>query len=308
MTFKNEEKDKRSRVILFLVILALLIVNGWLIVSLFNKQNDNEALEEEKVVLTEDIDRLNRELDDISFELVEQKGKNQQLDSIINIKEQVIADQVRELRSALKRKDLSESQVRRLEAKIKDLNRMIMQYEYEVDSLSKLNKYLEDEVYAKDQEIKRQKAENEEIASDLNKANIQLDIAKRLEVQTIIGAAVKMKKNGEKAVSRLSRADKIKVEFTLDNNAVAYKERKTCYLQIIGPEKSTLHNTAKGSGTFDYNGEKSLYTAKQVFDFQNKNEKLAFYWDVSPGMTEGDYVAYAYVEGVRIGSTSFYLK
>ena len=38
MSLKNEEKDKRSRLILFFVILALLVVNGALIINLLKQK------------------------------------------------------------------------------------------------------------------------------------------------------------------------------------------------------------------------------------------------------------------------------
>jgi len=208
----------------------------------------------------------------------------------------------------LQNKNLSKAQISRLESKIRSLNGLVMKYEQEVDSLSKLNKYLEDEMYARDKEIEKQKKEKDEIASDLSKANIQLDIAKRLEVQNIMGTGVKEKNNGDKDVNKLSRADKIRVSIVLDNNPVADKETKVCYLQIIGPEKSTLHDAQKGSGTFVFNGEKSLYTLKQNFTFNNSNEALTFYWPKSPAMTSGDYTANVYCEGVKIGSTTFNLR
>lgn len=308
MSLKNEEKDKRSRLILFFVILALLVVNGALIINLLNKKGDIEEITEEKEDLTEDVMRLNGELEALDLELVNQKGKNQQLDSIINIKEKIIADQVSQLRKQLQNKNLTKSQVARLEEKIRGLNSLVMKYEHEVDSLSKLNDYLVDEVYAKDQEIIKQKKEKDEIAEDLSKANIQLDIAKRLEVQTIIGSGIKERSGGDKEVNKLSKTDKIRVAITIDNNPVADKESKVCYLQIVSPEKSTLHNAQKGSGTFIFNGEKSLYTLKQSFTFNNSNEKLTFYWEKSPAMTSGDYTANVYCEGVKIGSTSFNLK
>lgn len=308
MSLKNEEKDKRSRLILFFVILALLVVNGALIINLLNKKGDIEEITEEKEDLTEDVMRLNGELEALDLELVNQKGKNQQLDSIINIKEKIIADQVSSLRKQLNNKNLTKAQIAKLESKIRGLNGLVMKYEHEVDSLSKLNDYLVDEVYAKDQEIAQQKKEKDEIAQDLSKANIQLDIAKRLEVQNISGTGIKVKSGGDKEVNKLSRADKIRIAITIDNNPVADKETKVCYLQIISPEKSTLHNAQKGSGTFIFNGEKSLYTLKQNFTFNNSNEKLEFNWDKSPAMTSGDYTANVYCEGVKIGTTSFNLK
>ena len=47
MSLKNEEKDKRSRLILFFVILALLVVNGALIINLLNKKSDIEEIKVE---------------------------------------------------------------------------------------------------------------------------------------------------------------------------------------------------------------------------------------------------------------------
>jgi peptidoglycan hydrolase CwlO-like protein len=308
MALRNEEKDKRSRLYLFIVIVALLVVNGALILNLLKKDKTIEEVEKENVDLRADVSRLNDDLDKLELDLAVQKGKNQQLDSVINVKEQMIAKQVAEIRSRLKRQNLSQAEVKRLEQKIKSLNGLIVKYEHEVDSLSKLNKYLEDEVYARDQEIEQHKKEKDAIAEDLSKANVQLDIAKRLEIQTISGTGVKAKGSGDKEVTKLSRADKVRIDFVLDNNAVADKESKTCYLQIITPEKSTLHDAKRGSGTFMFNGEKSLYTAKQDFVFSNSNEALTFYWDKSPAMTKGQYTANVYCEGVMIGTTSFELK
>ena len=142
MSIKNEEKDKRSRLILFFVILALLIVNGALIINLLNKKSDIEEVKTENEDLTQDVERLGTELDALDLELVNQKGKNQQLDSIINIKEKIIADQVSQIRKQLQNKNLSKAQISRLESKIRSLNGLVMKYEQEVDSLSKLNKYL----------------------------------------------------------------------------------------------------------------------------------------------------------------------
>jgi hypothetical protein len=308
MSLKNEEKDKRSRLILFFVILALLVVNGALIVNLLNKKGDIEEITQEKEDLTEDITRLDCQLETLNLELVSQKGKNQQLDSIINLKEKIIADQVSDIRKQLQNTNLTKSQIAKLERKIRGLNGLVMKYEHEVDSLSKLNDYLEDEVYARDQEIAKHKLEKDEIAQDLSKANIQLDIAKRLEAQTITGVGIKKRSGGDKEVLKLSKADLIRVSIVLDKNPVAEKETKVCYLQIISPEKSTLHNAQKGSGTFIFNGEKSLYTSKKNFGFNNQNETFHFDWDKSPAMTSGDYTANVYCEGVKIGSTTFNLK
>lgn len=308
MAIQNEEKDKKSRLYLFLVIVALLLVNGALIFNLLKQGKEIETVEQQNEDLTAEKLELENALDGLNLELTEQKGANQRLDSIIGVKEQLLAEQKEQIRRALQNNQLSRAQISKLKEKIRDLNGLVARYEYEVDSLSKETDYLRDEVYARDKEIERHKREKDEIASDLSKANTQLDIAKRLEVQNITAVGVKMKSRSEKELSKLSRIDKVKVEFTLDNNPVADKESKTCYLQIVTPDKATLHDGQRGSGSFMYEGLQSLYTAKQNFTFSNSNENLLFYWDKSPAMTVGTYTVNVYCEGVKIGSTTFTLK
>ncbi|MBO6517212.1 MAG: hypothetical protein JJ975_11740 [Bacteroidia bacterium] len=308
MALRNEEKDKRSRLYLFIVIIALLVVNGALILNLFNQNKTIEEADVKNEDLTAQVTSLQEDLNGLEMNLADQRGRNQHLDSVIHAKEEIIASQVEQIRKELKSKNLTRAEITRLKRQIQSLNQRVTRYEDEIDSLSKLKDYLQDEVYARDQEILQHKKEKDQIAQDLSEANIQLDIAKRLEIKAISGTGIKLKNSGEKEVTKLSRSDKVRVEFTLDNNAVAEKESKTCYLQLIAPSKSTLHDAQRGSGTFVYNGEKSLYTAKKDFVFSNSNETLVFYWDKSNAMTDGKYTANVYCEGVKIGSTSFELK
>ena len=102
--------------------------------------------------------------------------------------------------------------------------------------------------------------------------------------------------------------NKINISFTLDKNEIATKGKKTVYLKIITPSKATLSDEGRGSGTFTFKGEKSLYTAKKEVEFNNSNEKMNFSWDKSAALSAGDYEVYLFCEDFIIGKSKFSLK
>ncbi|MBI1306402.1 MAG: hypothetical protein GC181_07295 [Bacteroidetes bacterium] len=309
MTLKNEEKDKRSRLYLFIIIIALFLVNGILIYNLISSDRELTKTKEEKVDLTDQVDHLNTELDKIQLELDDYMGKNQQLDSIIDIRNSELADKVAELRAAVNSKNISEARIRQLQKEIEGLKSIRDQYIAQVDSLSRENQFLKDDIYAKEQEIKRHQDTEDALAQDLMSANEKVRIGSILKVQFMEAYAVKVKgTDKEKEVTKLSKADKIKIHFIIGKNDVAEPGQRTAYLKIITPSKATLHNEERGSGKFKYKGEESLYTAKQAFQFRNSNEEITFYWDKSPAMITGDYEAYIFCEDEIIGQAKFSLK
>jgi len=306
---KAEERDKRSRILLISIIAGLFLLNGWLIVSLINKDKRLTVTEEQRDEITEEKERLDAMLDEAEAELLDYKGRNQALDSIVDERDKIIANKVSQIRALLKNEGLSRDQLRRAESQIRNLNSEIAQYKIQLDSLKTKNQFLQDEVTMKDGELESRAERIDKLEQDYDDAMKRVRIASRLEALDLEAYAVKVKgSEKEKETNRLSKADKVKISFTLDNNETAEKGTKTVYLKIITPAKATLHNEGKGSGKFVYHGEESLYTAKQKFNFANKNEKLTFYWDKSPGMITGSYEAYLFCEDHIIGKVDFTVK
>lgn len=308
MVLKTEEKDKRSRLYLFIIIIALFLVNGILIYNLINNEKKITETEAKNEDLTNDVKRLDEELNQMELRLNDYKGKNAELDSIIGDRDAVIANKIAQIRNMLRTGNLDKKQLQQAEMEIRALNGRIEYYRNQVDSLSKLNKYLENESYVKDQQIKNQNIEKEKLTEDLGKANEKVKIGSILKVKSIVAAAIKDKGSKEKDVTKLSKTDKIRVDIVIDKNDVAELGNRVCYLKIITPSKSTLHNEGQGSGKFTFQGEESLYTAKQPFVFKNKNEEITFYWEKSPAMIPGDYEAYVFCDDAIIGKTGFTLK
>lgn len=291
------------------IITGLFLLNGWLIVSLINKDKRLTDSTEKNVVLTEEKERLSEMLNDAEEELEEYRGETERLDSIVDERDRVIANKVAQIRALLKGDKLTKNQLREAENQIRTLNSEIASYKAQLDSLRTKNEFLQEEVRTKDDELENRAERIDELETDYNEALETIKIASRLEAVDLEASGIRMNwQDKEKETARLGRAEKIRVSFKLAKNETTKKGSKTVYLKIITPSKATLHNEERGSGTFTYKGEESLYTAKQRFNFNNDNEELAFYWDKSPSMIAGDYEAYLFCEDHIIGQASFNLR
>jgi cell division protein FtsB len=309
MNLKSTEKDRRSRVYLFAIIIILFVFNAILIYNLVNKDNDLSVTEEKLENTENERMQLQQELENTELELEEYIGQNAALDSIIQSRDMELAVRASRIRSILSQSNLSKEQLEKARREIASLRQTISRYEDEIDSLSNENEFLRDANYAMKREIDAAKEVTKDLESRNRSLNEKVDLASKLQAENIFAGGIKIRWNDkEKETDKLNAADKIVVRFNLDNNEIAGKGDKTIYFKLMSPSKSTVHNEAAGSGTFKFRGEESLYTSKQVINFQNKNEKVEFVWDKSPAMIAGEYEVHLFCEDYQIGSSKFELR
>jgi predicted nucleic acid-binding Zn-ribbon protein len=306
---KSEEKDRRSKIYLFIIIVVLFLINGVLIYNLISKDKKITLTESKLVDTSKERDELRAELESTELELADFKGQNASLDSIISQKEAELTNKVNQIKSLLQNRNLSKSELDQARKELASLKGYISRYKAEIDSLSNLNQFLRDENYAVKKEIEQEKERSEFLTKENEGYAEQVRIASQLKATNLVAEALKVKWNDkEKSTSRLASVDKISINFTLDKNEVATKGKKTIYLKIITPAKATLSDEGKGSGTFTFKGEKSLYTTKKEIDFSNSNEKVNYTWDKSPALSAGDYEVYLFCEDFIIGKSKFSLR
>lgn len=306
---KSEEKDRRSKIYLFIIIVVLFLINGVLIYNLISKDKKITLTESKLDDTSKERDELRAELESTELELVDFKGQNASLDSIISQKEAELTNKVNQIKSLLQNRNLSKADLDKARKEIASLRAFISQYRAEIDSLSSLNEFLRDENYAVKKEIAQEKERSEFLSKENEGYAEQVRIASQLKATNLVAEAIKVKWNDkEKSTTRLASVDKININFTLDKNEVATKGKKTIFLKIITPSKATLSDEAKGSGTFTFKGEKSLYTAKKEIDFSNSNEKVTYSWDKSAALSGGDYEVYLFCEDFIIGKSKFSLR
>ncbi len=301
--------DKKSKKLLFLMILALLLINVGLIYKLVTKNTELKTTQTELVDTAAELENLKEVEEELRMSLAEKSGQNEQLDSIIEVRNQELRVKVAKIRTMLNSGNLTKAQLAKAKDEISGLKAQVEQLTAEIDELSKENQYLKDENYVIQKQVEIEKgkvAEMVEVNTELTK---QVEVGSRIFLKALDVKPLRDAIFGDfKTTDKLSKLDKIEISYTLANNDLAEKGEKMLYFQVVTPNKSTLHNNSAGSGTFNFDGGERLYTLKKVVNFQNGNETGSFSIPKTEGMTAGKYVVNVFSDDHKMGTSEFTLQ
>ncbi len=309
-------KDKRTKTYLIIIIGVLFVINFALLYNLISKDKILVTTENKLEDTTAEKQQLDKMLDETETLLLEYKGKNTQLDSIIDVKNDEIAIKVAQIRKMLSQGNITKAQLEEAKSEMSKLRAKIASATHMIDSLSKenmdlkiANSTLTDENSTVKEEVETQKSINSSLTDQNKKLGEKVKVASRLKANKIKAEGIMIKGNKEKEKSRLSKIDRVKVQFNIDKNEIADAGQKLVYLRLIGPNGSTVANQNAGSGTFDVAGESILYTSKATVNFNNiEGTFVVIYFDKIPGMSTGNYRALLYCDEWMIGEGSLKLK
>ncbi len=301
--------DKKSKKLLFLMILALLLINVGLIYKLVTKNTELKTTQTELVDTAAELEDLKEVEEELRMSLAEKSGQNEQLDSIIEVRNQELRVKVAKIRTMLNSGNLTKAQLAKAKDEISGLKAQVEQLTAEIDELSRENQYLKDENYVIQKQVELEKgkvAEMVEVNTELTK---QVEVGSRIFLKALDVKPLRDAIFGDfKTTDKLSKLDKIEISYTLANNDLAEKGEKMLYFQVVTPNKSTLHNNSAGSGTFNFDGGERLYTLKKVVNFQNGNETGSFSIPKTEGMTAGKYVVNVFSDDHKMGTSEFTLQ
>lgn len=299
----NEEQNSKSkRLALIVVIILLILLNGVFIYV----WNTNRVLKEEsqKLLLQKEV-----EYQKAVGELNLFKGKNAQLDSLVEAANAELAAKSIQLDSLLQVNKLSAQQIERFKRENGKLNYYKKLYLEKIDSLIKANETLQVENKSLKAEIKSEQRRNEQLMDQNVNLTNKVALGAVLKVSNFSVEGIRMRSGGKEASTTKARSvEKIKACFTLGENKVANRGNKNVYLRVITPEGSSLWIEDAGSGKFMAQGQETLYTAMATIDYQQEDLPLCIYWTKGTPFAEGTYKAEVYADGMLIGETTFTLR
>lgn len=299
----NEEQNSKSkRLALIVVIILLILLNGVFIYV----WNTNRVLKEEsqKLLLQKEV-----EYQKAVGELNLFKGKNAQLDSLVEAANAELAAKSLQLDSLLQINKLSAQQIERFKRENGKLNYYKKLYLEKIDSLIKANETLRVENSTLKAEIKTEQRRNEQLMDQNVNLTNKVALGAVLKVSNFSVEGIRMRSGGKEAATTKARSvEKIKACFSLSENKVANRGNKNIYLRVITPEGSSLWIEDAGSGKFMAQGQETLYTAMATVDYQQEELPLCIYWTKGTPFAEGTYKAEVYADGLLIGETTFTLR
>lgn len=284
-----------------LSILLILLIGG-----LFYIWNQKKSLEDEANRI---IKEKNEQIMAAKQQLQIFKGKNAQLDSLIEVQYAQLDSRSNSIDSLIRRGRISQSRLYRVQKENKRLGNLTTQYLGQIDSLIEANERLKAENLNLQQEVSSERKRTTSLMDENAQLFNTVEKGKILKADKVNLTGVRFRSNGKEIVaSRAEKVEQIKVCFKILSNKMTEQGNKDIMIRIIGPGGSTLYLEEAGSGKFLAEGIETLYTKKKSIKYQNQDIDACIYFKNSIAYQAGTYEAKIYSDGYLIGEGYFSLR
>ena len=293
-------KDSKKIYFLIAVILVLVGTNTYLF---FKDKKANDQI----VTISDEKTRMQTEIDKIEAELDNATSNNLKLSEEMQNEQEIAREKIVELRSALKKGQLTQGQLEKAQEEIKQLKYFVTKYSSEIDKLKKLNENL---ISERDELISVVDSVSSK-ASDLEKQNEELNTkvqaAAAIKASNVTIVAYNIKNSGkESTVTRASTTDKFRINFSIVNNAIAEHGLHNIFLRVIDPSGNLI--ITNSGGLFVADDEELQYSYKTAIEFANEGRTYSIDWSNSGSYQKGVYTILLYADGYTMGKGTISLR
>ena len=295
---KNQFSPSEKKVPAYLIalLITLSVITAALVVWYFIDHKHDNELKEAKKYLELEQKRLENQLSEMSIAYDSLKTENDSMNILIEVEQ-------KKINKLLKVQAANWKKIELYKKELGTLREVMRSYIIQIDSLNTKNKELTDENIKVRQELMLAENTNTELTKAKERLTEKVQIASQLQAKNITALPQNSRGNDKYKIDKI---DKIKVCFTVRENAIATPGNKDIYLRIIRPDDIVLASSADNS--FESNGDLILYSAKRTLNYENQDIDMCIFWDKEEELIPGTYSVELYSEGSTIGITSFALK
>jgi chromosome segregation ATPase len=279
--------------LLIAVVITLTVIAILLALKLYidtRKHNENmDFIEAEKSKLEGELNYLIIEYDSL---MIQSDSLSGQL--------QAEQDKIRRL---LKREASSTTKIKMYERELETLRKVMRSYIVQIDSLNTKNLELTEENIQVRRELTNLSTDYDELSKQKEELSSTVKVAQKLIAKNIVSEGLN---RNSKPKNKISKIEKIRICFTIQENAVAEAGSKAIYLTITRPDDIIL--SSPDAGMFMLDGESRIYSAKRELEYDNADIDMCIYWDATEELIPGTYFINLYSEGFEIGTSTLILK
>ncbi len=292
----QRQPDKKPSTALVVLVILLAIAVVFLGYKYFTKSTELGQTSEEKAILEDVKSDLEKQLRDMIVEYDSLKTNNDSVNTLLNNEQDKI-------KGLLRMRATDAEKIRKYQGELETLRKVMRSYIVQIDSLNTRNRELTAENIQVKEQLTTVETQNVELSREKDMLSTQVQLAKVLSAKNIVATSLN-KSNREN--SKINKVAKVKVCFTVRENAVAETGNKDIYLRIIRPDEVVLPS---GNGeTFEFNGEQVIFSAKRQLEYDKKDIDMCIFWDKNADLIAGNYTVVLYAENYEIGSATFTLK
>jgi len=291
--------NRTFKIIIGILIFALLILVIWT----FRQRMQLTSLVKEKEMEKMD---LQKQLDSVIAEHNKTKQAYGALSDSLKVKDSVIQANAIEIKNLLSTK----WEYDKVSKKLARLQSIAQGYVRQMDSLYTVNQELHAENEKIRQDFRDEQTKSQSLVKDKEELTTKVNNAAILKAYDVTSTALKLKGGElETPTDKASRTDRVSICFTIGENPLVKKGKKTIYVCICRPDKVVVTKTKYD--TFTLNGQTLPYSIREDISYEGKAMTLCVKWtkkqDEKPAM-KGNYSVTVYTEDKEIGSGTFQLK
>ena len=304
----DKKKTGKNQTLLYAIVAALVLALAFVIILAVKNasiKSNLSKLEAEKEMQRLDFQAEVDSLMKVHNELKESYGE---LSQELAEKDSIIQADAVEIKRLLD----SQWDYNRIKKKVASLQAISQKYVRQMDSLYTVNRELVAENERIREEYQNERRQNTNLTRQKEELTSKVNQASTMKVHNFRASGVRFKGGSKESVTdRANRAERIKIDFTLDQNDLVQPGSKVFYVRIADPTKAIM---SKGSGdeySFTSDGETLQYTEKVRVNYEGKETDVRAYY-IKPANVEfrpGLYFIDVYEQGGKlIGQTSLELK
>lgn len=250
---------------------------------------------------------LTGEVDSLMFEQTKIKKEYGELSEQAKQKDSIITANALEIRQLIA-KSVDYNRIKR---KLNYLRKIQQSYVDQLDSLYTVNRALKEELHVANEQISKQTQQTVQLSREKEQLTKIVETGAIIKAYNVGGTTfhLKGKTDREAETYKARRVDRVKIKFTIGENALAQPGKRFVYVRIARPDGLII---SKGKGdeySFEAGGTVLQYSMKQEVDYQNKSIDMELNWDKqtdTPAMV-GKYHIAIYMDGKMIGQNQFIL-
>ena len=301
----ENKKISKQPIWLYALLGLLAIALVFFIVKNSSLKTDKEALEAEKEMQRLDFQAEVDSLMKVHNELKESYGE---LSLELAEKDSIIQADAVEIKKLLD----SQWDYNRIKKKLANLQNISQRYVRQMDSLYTVNRELVAENERIREEFQAERRQNTNLTRQKEELANKVNQAATMKISNYRAKAVRFKGSGKESdTDRASRAERIRIDFTVAANELIEPGTKLFYVRIADPKRAII---SKGTGdeySFKSNGETLQFTEKVRVNYDGTETAVRAYY-TKPDAYElmpGTYFIDVYEEGGKvIGQTTVDLK
>ena len=292
---KQAEKKANGglKAVMIIMILIALGLGAALYYVMTSKNKLVDELNQEKADLTEQIQALQSDYENLSSEY---DYINAQLDSS--------REEIAQLVDRVKKTEATDrTKIRQYEKELGTLRSIMRSYINQIDSLNTLNHRLTEEAASARKEAEETKQINTQLTQQVEDLTSRVTAGSVLKAHNFVMYAYN---NSDKITDQANLVVRFLVNLSLNENELAARGPVRIYVRVTDPDGILLsdgHNT-----TFTFNGETLEATASREVDYQGKEVDLGIYVNNIESFKKGIYTVNAYTTQAQLGHGELLLR